>query len=576
MLLNKCYIPEGIDLSEATVRTLHLTGCHVGAVRVSRATINGVFTLSGTYLDGNDGPALTADGLTVISNMFCDDGFYANGKISLTDARIGGMLTFWKAHLNGKNGPALTADGLTVARDMYCDHKFESEGTVNLTGANIGGILSFNGAHLNGKEGAALNADTLTVTAEMICANGQADGTIHLARASLGALVFENAYLNGKNGPALFADQVTVSQNFNCQEQFRADGQIRLVGARIGGQFFFQNTHLNGKNGPALTANGLTVILDMYFLPGFQADGEINLENATIGGALSFSGAHLKADPKSEDGCALHAYGLTVRDMYCAEGFEAEGEVNLENATIARMLDFRGAHLKAHPKNEYERALNAYGLTVRDLMCGQGFKAEWEINLENAKIGTLFDDPSSWPSLLRLDGLAYDNLSYLPARERLRWLKRSWGYSAQSYEQLARYYRRLGHDEQARRVLLAKQRRRTWQRPWWLWWWGWLQDALAGYGYAPGRALLLLAGAFAAGWLVFSTHHPAPVGPGPHSAFNAALYTLDVLIPAPALGQANDWDPQGIGLPVAAGLHALGWLLAITVIAAITRSFSRN
>jgi hypothetical protein len=49
-----------------------------------------------------------------------------------------------------------------------------------------------------------------------------------------------------------------------------------------------------------------------------------------------------------------------------------------------------------------------------------------------------------------------------------------------------------------------------------------------------------------------------------------------VLIPAPALGQASDFDPQGATLAVAVGLHILGWLLAITVIAAITRSFSRS
>ncbi len=106
---------------------------------------------------------------------------------------------------------------------------------------------------------------------------------------------------------------------------------------------------------------------------------------------------------------------------------------------------------------------------------------------------------------------------------------------------------------------------------------GCLQDALGGYGYAPGRALLLLlAGAFVAGWLVFHTYPPAPAGPGPHAAFNASLYTLDVPIPAPTLEQASDWDPQGAGLAVAAGPHILGWLLAITVIAAITRSFSRT
>jgi hypothetical protein len=86
----------------------------------------------------------------------------------------------------------------------------------------------------------------------------------------------------------------------------------------------------------------------------------------------------------------------------------------------------------------------------------------------------------------------------------------------------------------------------------------------------------LLVGAFVAGWLVFSSYQPVPIGPGPHPAFNAGLYTLDVLIPAQALGQASDWDPRGAGLAVAAGLHLWGWLLAITVIAAITRSFSRT
>jgi hypothetical protein len=44
---------------------------------------------------------------------------------------------------------------------------------------------------------------------------------------------------------------------------------------------------------------------------------------------------------------------------------------------------------------------------------------------------------------------------------RLAWLARDKvGYRPQPYEQLAGFYRRLGHDEEARKVLLAKQRRR--------------------------------------------------------------------------------------------------------------------
>jgi hypothetical protein len=221
--------------------------------------------------------------------------------------------------------------------------------------------------------------------------------------------------------------------------------------------------------------------------------------------------------------------------------------------------------------------LAAGRLTVTgEMFCDEEFHADGTINLMGAKVGIIVDEAKSWPQVLDLDGLTYGDLAYLPARQRLDWLNRSTGYSPQPYEELASYYRRLGHDEQARRVLLAKQRQRRRQRPWWARWWGWVQDVLAGYGYAPGRALLLLAGAFVVGWLLFRTRHPVPVGPGPHPGFNAALYTLDVLIPAPVLGQASDFDPQGVGLAVAAGLHILGWLLAITVIAAITRSFSRT
>ena len=472
--LSECYIADGIDLSEATTRTLDLRGCQVGAIRLDRAKINGDFDLSGAHLDGKDGPALNADVLIVTGSMLCLDGFGADGGISLSGASIGGQLAFRGAHLDGKDELALNADRLTVTADMICGDGFQANGEIRLPHASIGGQLAFSGAHLDGKEGPALNAQGLTVTAGMLCLDG-----------------------------------------------FGANGEISLSGASIGGQLAFRGAHLDGKDGPALNAQGLTVTTGMFCGDGFQANGEIRLLGASIGGQFNLRGAHLDG----KDGFALAADGLTV---------------------------------------------------TADMICDDGFHANGEIRLVGAKLGTLVDERVSWPQLLSLDGLTYGDLTYMPAQERLDWLNRSVGYSPQPYEQLAGYYRRLGHDDQARRVLLAKQRQRRRQRPWWVRWWGWLQDGLAGYGYKPGRALLLLAGAFVAGWLVFSTRHPAPVGPGPHPAFNAALYTLDVLIPAPTLGQASDWDPQGTTLWVAAGLHVFGWLLAITVIGAITRSFSRT
>ena len=154
---------------------------------------------------------------------------------------------------------------------------------------------------------------------------------------------------------------------------------------------------------------------------------------------LLTSGAHLDG----KDGPALTAQGLTVTaDMYCRERFQAAGEIDLSRASIGAQLGFTGAHLDGKDGP----ALTARELTVTaDMLCDEGFQAAGEINLAGAKIGALLDEKESWPPLLDLDGLTYRALTYLPARDRIDWLNRSAGYSPQPYEQLAAYYRQLGH-----------------------------------------------------------------------------------------------------------------------------------
>jgi len=105
------------------------------------------------------------------------------------------------------------------------------------------------------------------------------------------------------------------------------------------------------------------------------------------------------------------------------------------------------------------------GLTVtRDIFFDEGFQADGTVNLAGAKIGSLVDEAGSWPQALDLDGLTYDDLTNIPARKRLDWLNLSVEYAPQPYEQLAAHYRRLGHDEEARRVLLANLNRSAFLR----------------------------------------------------------------------------------------------------------------
>jgi hypothetical protein len=593
--LDKCDVRGGIDLTEAVTRSVRLVACCVGPVRMSRAYVKGQLDASGAQLNGNGGPALDADGLTVTGDVLCGQGFHADGEIRLRGASIGGQLSFRSAHLDGRGQPALDAERLAVTGDTLGDEGFRADGEIRLLLANIGGQLILSGAQLNGRNRPALDADGLAIASDIFCDEGfNADGETHLPGASIrgelilsgarfggevrlvgasigGRLILSGAQLDGRGRPALNADQLNITGSMLCDEAFRANGETRLTGATIGGQLNFSGARLDGGNGPALTADGLTVTAGMYCERGFHSKGQIGLRDARIGGPLSFSSAQLRAN----DQPALKADRLAATaGMFCHNGFQADGEIRLRSARIDGPLSFRDAELRSMDGP----AINSNRLTVTgDFLCDGKFHVDGEIDLGFANVGTLIDDWRSWPCRLNIDGFTYGGLSpYLPARERLRWLRHTGDYCAQPYEQLAAYYRRLGHDEQARRVLLAKQRARRKQRSMWLRWPGWAQDGLAGYGYAPSRAIGILLVAFIAGWMHFRAHHPPPVRAGEHPSFNAALYTLDLLIPTPGLGHSADWNPHGAALALAAGLRALGWLLAITVIAAITRVLSRS
>jgi len=438
-------------------------------------------------------------------------------------------------------------------------------GMIDLQNAEMRHVLRLEGCHV------ISGADLTDASGRTIMLVGFQVGSISLLGANIvGRITFRGSRLAGVDGPALVADGLIVTGELACDGGFLADGGVRLPGASIGGRLTFRASQLVGHSGPALIANGLTIARDMICDEEFHADGELRMPGARIGGRVSFTGATLDGG----SGRALSADGLTVGGaMFCDEGFRVKGEILLQNASIHHDLSFIAATLTS----TNGPALVAIGLTVGGTMyCNAGFHTEGEVILRNASIGVLADDgKDSWPPRQELAGLTYDDLRpYLSASERLNWLRRSTEYHGQPFEELAAYYRKLGHDEQARRVLLAQQRERTHRRSWQRRGWGWLQDALVGCEYAPGRAIALLAIALATGWAFFHAYPPPPVNPAAHPSFNAAIYAVNLLIPAPGLGDESTWNPHGAGLVMAAGLRALGWLLAITIIAAITRALS--
>jgi hypothetical protein len=125
---------------------------------------------------------------------------------------------------------------------------------------------------------------------------------------------------------------------------------------------------------------------------------------------------------------------------------------------------------------------------------GWGPELAGSVDLGDARVTEVRGAPADWPAETRLDGLVYDTLE--PAGEpgeHLACLGRDPdGYQPRPYEQLAAFFRRIGREDDAGRVLLINERlhhgqMRTPGRVW-----GRIQDTLTGYGYRPWLAAVWL------------------------------------------------------------------------------------
>ena len=480
--LTGCRFASGVLLSEAHTHTLdfsrsvletidataaEISGhlifyrCQAQAIKVELAHISGRLVLDGAHLSNPGEDALYADGMTVDGDMFCKEGFKAEGKVL---------------------------------------ERFQAEGTVRLPGAHIGGQLVLNGAHLSNPGEDALYADGMTVDGDMFCKEGfKAEGKV--------------------------------------LERFQAEGEVRLPGAHIGGQLVLNGAHLSNPGEDALYADGMTVDLGMFCLEGFEAEGKVR------------------------------------------ERFQAEGTVSLLGAHISMQLALIGAALSSQGKT----ALECETLTADSLWL-DSMTVTGTVNLRSAQVRVIHDNPSNWqPGQMLLDGFSYNDLQPYAAAGRhgqpggrLSWLAHAEAdYRPQPYEQLAAYYRRLGHDKEARRVLVAKQRRRRAGLGAGGKIVGYALDGIVGYGYKPVYAFAWLVILLAAGSVYFTINRPAPLNPAQHPHYQPVLYVANLLIPIVNLGQGNTWAPAGAAQWVAAALIAMGWILATAVVAGITRVLTR-
>ncbi|MFJ6785866.1 oxidoreductase [Streptomyces yangpuensis] len=362
---------------------------------------------------------------------------------------------------------------------------------------------------------------------------------------------------------------------------------LSLINGHVTGPVNLNGAEITAPEEWAVSAGGLVAEGGVYCEDGFVAHGEVRLLGAQLPGGLHMRGARLERPGRR--GVTLALDNAVASTLDFSDGFVTNGTMRLRGARISDNVDFDGAVLNA-PPDGHGPSLVAPLMQAVDFKFTLARQPSGAVDLRGAQVSTLHDSDHSWPAVVELDGFVYGSVKMDEPGERraavgqqdsvarrVMWIRRSSGYNPQPYEQLASWYRKAGHDDDARRVLLAKQRHRRRTLPRIARVWGHLLDATVGYGYRPWLAGIWLLALTLLGTLSFGTRTPNPVKGGEGAPFQPLVYTLDLLIPIGGLGQRTAWYWSNGSLQwLAYTLIAFGWVLTTAIFAGVTRTLQKS
>ena len=238
--------------------------------------------------------------------------------------------------------------------------------------------ISFSGSWVR-----AINAERAKVKGTLALANGFcSEGEVQLVGARIGNNLDCGAgHFRNFPGKALRADRIRVRGSVFFRNAFRAEGEVRLFGAEIGGNLECNDGSFLNATGSALSADRANIQGSVFLRDGFSAEGEVRLLGAQVGGNLECNGGKFK----NGSGLALNAERISARgNLLLHGGFAAEGEVNLAGAQIGNNLACDASTFK----NASGIALNADSINVRGFaFLRNGFSAQGEVNFLSAQVG---------------------------------------------------------------------------------------------------------------------------------------------------------------------------------------------
>lgn len=414
----------------------------------------------------------------------------------------------------------------------------------------------------------------------LLCALGKTA----IRRAEIRLIDFSGSFISSISADGLILNGPLFLRGIKTR------GTVRLLGANIGGQVSCNGAEFINPDGKSLCVDGL-VVNGSFLLKKIKVTGEARFLGAKIDGQFDCEGAIFE----NPDGYAFNADGIETSGNCFLKRVKATGEVRLPGAKIGRQLDCTGAVFD-NPKSD---ALNIQAAEIKGPIILREIKLLGILNLSYAHVTTLVDEENGWPEKgkLSLAGFEYNSIaigSITTAKKRLDWirLQGSENFSLQPYEQLAKVFRQMGHESEAKEILIGKNKDicKFGNIKWYSWLWNKFIGLTIAYGYKPWRAGLGLLGFFIFGCFLFhqanetglmeitkervymdESYSDLHITPPQYPEFNSCMYSLDTLIPVLDLHQEEYRLPKAGFYRGYLWFHIIcGWILTTLGLASLT------
>lgn len=233
--------------------------------------------------------------------------------------------------------------------------------------------------------------------------------------------------------------------------------------------FYCDGAKLGKAGRCSLSLDGAEVSESLHFEEGFKSFGELRMVGASVGGQLSFTGAFLdnfEVDVKKKIGQRKYALvmdGITVKqDVFLNEFFTALGDVRMCGAKINGDFNVVKATM---------RCLDASRIVVGGVFNFRGCADRINsIILARSKVAVLRDDGASWGKDIEINGFVYDfiDVKTNTIEARIDWLDAQCGgsierdglrFRPQPWRQLQQVLEAMGHIEEARCVGIRYEER---------------------------------------------------------------------------------------------------------------------